>query len=87
MWVSVQVTSDMLRLFHCQSIYGEAYLVADLSIKCFEDTWIVAAVFGLVGLVAYTIGIPVIFCRLIATQASSCLDDILLLQQHLLHGT
>jgi hypothetical protein len=64
------VTSDMLRLFHCQSIYGEAYLVADLSIKCFEDTWIVAAVFGLVGIVAYTIGIPFIFYRLIATQES-----------------
>jgi uncharacterized membrane protein len=55
------VSSDMMRLFRCDKIYDDWLLTADVAIECFDGFWNVAAVFGAIGLVGYTLGIPAYF--------------------------
>jgi len=55
------VSSDMMRIFRCETVYEQLLLTADVNIECGVGFWNVAAVFGAVGLLCYTLGIPALF--------------------------
>jgi hypothetical protein len=52
-------------IFKCRLIEGEYYLVADVTLACYDDAWLPRAVMGAIGVAIYCIGIPALFFKLL----------------------
>ena len=55
------VSSTMIRTFVCREVEGVYYLQADFQIKCYEDTWNQWSPIAALLIIAYPIGIPLLF--------------------------
>jgi hypothetical protein len=54
------LVAKLASIFNCtESIHGKRYLVADLTVVCYEGIHIVFIAFAVVGVVIYALGIPV----------------------------
>ena len=52
------ISTSIFQLFKCHPIEGRYYLVADYTVKCWEDEWYPFMGIAIAGIFLYTIGIP-----------------------------
>jgi len=74
------VSTSIFRLFDCQEVQGAWYLSADFTVKCFEAEWRAYVAIGVLGIVVYTIGIPLVLFVLLRRNrahlyADGCPED------------
>jgi hypothetical protein len=50
-----------LQMFQCIEINGVTYMVADFNLICYDDRWKASLPIGIIGVLLYPIGIPIIF--------------------------
>jgi hypothetical protein len=54
------LVSSIASMFNCTSpIAGKVFLVADLTVECYVDTHLLFISFGVIGVFAYSLGIPI----------------------------
>ena len=53
------VSLQIFRTFHCVTVDGVAYLVADMRLQCFDGAWAAAAVYAAAMAALYVVGLPV----------------------------
>jgi hypothetical protein len=66
MWVTIilypTISSRAIQYFNCsEEIDGRHYLVSDYSEACYDEKWEANLVFGVLGVLAYPLGIPAFF--------------------------
>lgn len=58
-------SSTILRLYICKDIDGQGYLLADLRVQCYTDTWNLYTLASIPRILLYPVGIPVFFFALL----------------------
>lgn len=62
------VSSTILRLYICKDIDGQGYLLADVRVRCYTDTWNLYTLASIPLILIYPVGIPVFFYVLLRTN-------------------
>lgn len=55
------LVTKMMGVFVCREIESEWWLEADVTLQCYNDSWVPRAVLGFIGIICYCIGIPASF--------------------------
>jgi hypothetical protein len=53
------VALKIMRMFRCETIEGESWLVADMRLRCYSGDWFGYALFALTFGVVYVVGLPI----------------------------
>ena len=71
-----------LDTFNCREILGEYYLVADMEARCYTTEWANHAVFAVIGVALYPVGIPAFFYYMLRSHEDELVSERLLQLLH-----
>ena len=67
-------SSTILRLYICKDIDGTGYLLTDVRVQCYTDTWHIYTLASIPLILLYPVGIPVFFYTLLRTNRNQLHD-------------
>lgn len=80
------VSSTVLRLYICKYIFGKHYLLTDVRVECYTETWTVFAFASIALVLLYPIGIPAFFYTLLRINRDELHEDRVKAQIGFLYG-
>ena len=66
------VSTSIFRLFDCSEVQGEWYLTADFTVRCFEGEWNTFMGLAVLGILVFTLGIPLGLFVLLRRNRATC---------------
>jgi len=62
------ISSLILSYWWCKDVNGVSYLIADMTVTCFDHRWVKNLAVSIIALLAYPIGIPCLFALIIYSK-------------------
>ena len=69
------LSARILQTFVCQTVEGETFVRADMSIRCYTDKWWGAATYAGIWTALYVLGFPVAFCLFLKANKHKILEE------------
>lgn len=80
------VSSTVLRLYICKNVFGKHYLLTDVRVECYTETWTYFAYSSISLVILYPIGIPLFFYSLLRINRDELQEDRVKAQIGFLYG-